>query len=48
MADKTASPPKLQRLATTKDFTYTFPIQPRFIMRDLMKKGLLQPMERST
>lgn len=45
MADKPASPPKLQRLTTTKDFTYTFLIQPRFIMRDLKKKGLLQPME---
>lgn len=39
MVDKPSSPPKLQRLTTTKDFTYIFPLQPRFIMKDIMKKG---------
>lgn len=44
MEDRPASPPKLQRSSTTNDMTYTFPTQPYFIMRDLMKKGLLQPL----
>jgi len=48
MVDRPTSPSKLQRSTTTKDVRYTFPIQPRFIMRDLMKKGLLHPMEKST
>lgn len=47
MIDNPASPPKLQRSTTIKDIRYTFPIQPRFIIRDLIKRELLWPMEKS-
>jgi len=48
MVDAPASPPKLTRSATTRDRRYVFPIQPRFIMRDLMKRDLLNPLENIT
>lgn len=48
MVDKPNSLPRLKRSTTIKDIQYTFPIQPRIIMRDLMKMRLLQPIENST
>ena len=45
MVDRPTSPPKLQRFNTTRDNSYTFPIQPHVLLRDLMNKVLLHPLE---
>jgi len=42
MAEKLA----LSRSTTTRNHTFTFPIYPRLILQDLVKKGLLKPLER--
>lgn len=46
MVDTPTTPPTLIRLATIRERSYTFQIQPRFIIRDLMKRGLLQSLEK--
>jgi len=48
MDDTPTSPPNLIRSTTTKEKRYTFSIQPRFIMRDVKKRGLLNPLKKIT
>ena len=45
MADRPKSPPKILRSNTSRENSYTFRVQPKILLRDLMKKGLLQPLE---
>ena len=40
--------PTLTRSTAQREQKFTFPIQPRFILVDLMKKDLLKPLEKST
>ena len=48
MVDRPSSPPKIQRFQNTKEKSYTFSIQPRIILRDLMKRGILHPLVHSS
>lgn len=41
-----AEKPTLTRSSIIKNHTFTFPIQPRLILEDLIKKSLLKPLER--
>jgi len=46
MVDRTKTPPKAQRSTSSKEANYTFLVPPRIILKDLMKKGLLYPLEK--
>lgn len=46
MADRPKTPPKAQRTTSSKDINYTFLVQPRILLRELMKKGLLHPLQK--
>lgn len=40
--------PKMQRSQTKKENSYTFSVQPHIILMDLMKRGILHPLECSS
>jgi len=46
MANRPKPPPKAQRSTSLKETNYTFPVPPRILLRDLMKKGLLHLLEK--
>ena len=41
MADRPKTPPKIQRSSSSNDINYTFLVQTRLLLQDLMKRGLL-------
>jgi len=46
MEDKLKTTPKAQRSTSSNGTNYTFLVPPRILLRDLMKKGLLHPLEK--
>lgn len=47
IVDTPKNPPNAQRSTSSKETNYTFSFLPRILLRDLMKKGLLHPLEKS-
>lgn len=46
MGDIPKSYSKMQQSNSSKDINYTFPIQSKFILQDLMRRGILQPLDK--
>lgn len=46
MVDTLSPTPTITRSTIIREIRYTFLIQPNLILRDLIKKGLLQPLNK--